>query len=151
VDVVQLFEPFVQQLVSNGGGHIWYAAAERGPTSYTSFYTTWQTLADQREALLAMTRAIHRTQKWLHAAEAATVAATIAPYFGDLDAAILTGCLARYKSLGLWGRDPYLPEAGFERLRRSCLSGGLINRGAPYAECVDNSLAQAVIGSASNP
>src|ERR1700731_2037680 len=38
-DVVQIFQPFVEDLIAAGDGHIWYAAATRGPTSYTSFYT----------------------------------------------------------------------------------------------------------------
>lgn len=145
LDVIQVFEPFVEQLVSEGAGHIWYAAAGRGPTSYTSFYTTEKTLTDRRDVMLAMIRAIHKTQTWLHGADPATIAETLASYFPDLDASVLTGCIARYKSLGLWGRDPYLPETGFERLRQSCLSGGLIKRGSDYADCVDNSLARTVI------
>ena len=145
IDVIQLFEPFVTQLVSEGAGHIWYAAAHRGPTSYTSFYTTEQILTDQHDTMLAMTRAIYRTQTWLHDTDARIIADTLAPYFPDLDGDVLTGCIARYNSLGLWGRDPFLPEAGFERLKQSCLSGGLIRRGAAYARCVDNSLARAVM------
>ena len=145
IDVIQVFEPFVEQLVSEGAGHIWYAAANRGPTAYTSLYTTEQVLTGRRDVVLAMTSALFRTQKWLHAAEAESVAETIAPYFADLSAATLTGCIARYKSFGLWGRDPILPEGGFEQLKRSCLSGGLIERGADYGQCVDNSLALAVV------
>ncbi|MDA0652860.1 MAG: ABC transporter substrate-binding protein [Proteobacteria bacterium] len=148
VDVIQVFEPFVEQLVSEGAGYIWYAAAHRGPTSYTAFYTTGQILTGQRDTMLAMMRAIHRTQTWLHGSDPETIANTLKSYFPDIDAATLTGCIARYKSLGLWGRDPFLPEAGFERLKRSCLSGGLIRRGASYRDCVDNSLALAAIGHA---
>ena len=95
--------------------------------------------------MLAMTRALFRTQKWLHGAKAQTIAETIAPYFANLNGVTLTGCIARYKSLGLWGRDPFLPETGFERLKQSCLSGGLIERGAEYGHCVNNSLARSVI------
>ena len=145
LDAIQVFQPYAEHLVRDGVGHIWYAAANRGPTSYTSFYTTERNLVDQRDAMLAMTHALFRTQKWLHAAEAETIAETIAPYFAELKGVTLTGCIARYKSLGLWGRDPMLPETGFERLKRSCLSGGLIERGAEYGHCVDNSLARLVV------
>lgn len=145
IDVIQVFEPFVEQIVSEGAGRIWYAAARRGPTSYTSFYAAQRTLTDYRESMLAMTRAIHRSQTWLQDADPMTVAATLAEYFPDLDSGTLAGCVARYKSLGLWGRDPYLPQAGFNRLRQSCLSGGLIKHGAEFTECVDNSFAEAVV------
>ena len=147
LDAVQVFQPFAEQLVRAGAGHIWYAAASRGPTSYTALYTDRRTLDDRHDEMLAMTRAIHRTQKWLHASGAETVAGAIAGFFPDLDADVLVACVARYKSLGLWGRDPFLPEDGFERLKAACLSGGLIRRGADYRDCIDNSLARAVIRS----
>ncbi len=147
LDAIQIFQPFVEQLVSEGAGHIWYAAASRGPTSYTTLYTTERTLADRPDVMVAMTRAIYRTQKWVHRQDAATIAATIAGFFPDLDADTLTACIARYKALDLWGRDPLLPRGGFETLKGACLSGGLIERGADYADCVDTSLARTVIES----
>lgn len=147
LDVIQIFEPYVEQLVRGGVGHIWSPAAARGPTTYTALYTTEATLRDQRDAALAMTRAMYRTQKWVHARDAKTVAATIAPFFPDLAADTLTACIARYKRLGLWGHDPLLPKDGFERLKGACLSGALIERGAAYGNCIDTSLARTVIGS----
>ena len=123
------------------------AAATRGPTSYTTLYTTERTLAAKPDVMLAMTRAIYRTQKWLHRQDAATIAATIASFFPDLDTDTLTACIARYKALDLWGRDPFLPKGGFETLKGACLSGGLIERGADYADCVDTSFARTVIES----
>lgn len=147
LDAIQVFQPFAEQLVRDGAGHIWYAAAARGPTSYTALYTTERMLADRPDIMLAMTRAIYRTQKWVHGHDAATIAATIARFFPDLDADTLTACIARYKAGGLWGRNPILPRGGFERLKVACLSGGLIERGADYADCIDTSLARTVIES----
>ena len=147
VDAIQVFQPFVEELVREGVGYVWYAAASRGPTSYTALYTTERMLADQCDTMLAMTRAIYRTQKWLHAQDAGTIAATIARFFAEVDADTLTACIARYKALGLWGHDPVLPKDGFERLKGACLSGGLIENGAEYADCIDTSLARAVIES----
>jgi NitT/TauT family transport system substrate-binding protein len=147
VDAIQVFEPFVEKLVSEGAGHIWYEAAARGATSYTSLYATEATLTEERDTMLAMVRAIYRTQKWFRARDAGTVAATVGPFFPALAPETLAACLARYRALGLWGYDPVLPQDGFDRLKRSCLSGGLIGRGADYGDCVDNSLARAVIES----
>ncbi len=147
IDAIQVFQPFVEQLLREGVGHIWYAAAARGPTCYTTLYTTERMLADKPDSMLAMTRAIYRTQKWFHAKDAATVAATIARFFPELDADTLTACIERYKTLGLWGHNPVLPKDGFERTKSACLSGGLIESGADYDDCVDTSLARAVIES----
>ena len=42
----------------------------------------------------------------------------------------------------MWGRDPILPEAGFDRLRRALLGSGFLQRAVPFAECVDNRFAK---------
>ena len=67
---------------------------------------------------------------------------TIAPYFDGLDGSTLTASIGRYKSLGIWGGNPILPKAGFERLQAACLSGGLIAKGSDYDDCVDLELAR---------
>ena len=66
LDVVQLFQPFAEELIASGEGHLWYAAADRGPCSYTSFYARRGTLAAKRREMLKLVRALYRTQKWLH-------------------------------------------------------------------------------------
>src|SRR5271169_1512341 len=63
VDVVQVFEPFAAELLADGAGHLWYAQASRGPTSYTTFYTRRGLLSARRGELHRMVRAIYRTQK----------------------------------------------------------------------------------------
>ena len=144
VDVIQVFQPFAEELVADGVGHIWHAAATRGPCSYTTLYTVRKTLDTQRDALYRMTRAMSRAQKWLHGHSAADVAAAIAGFFEDVPRDRIEGAVARYQDLGIWGQNPVLPRAGFERLRVALLSGGLIKREIPFEDCVDNSLADIV-------
>jgi NitT/TauT family transport system substrate-binding protein len=145
VDVVQVFEPFAAALLAEGAAHLWYALASRGPTSYTTFYARRGLLAARQHELRRMVRAIHRTQKWVAAASGAAIAAEIAQYFVDVPAAILGDACARYKSLGIWGSDPRLPRAGYDRLRASLVSGGFVSPGTPYDVAVDNGLADAVV------
>jgi NitT/TauT family transport system substrate-binding protein len=92
-----------------------------------------------------MTRAIFATQKWLHAAAPAAIANAIASFFPSVPAAHLTAACARYRALGVWGRDPILPQAGFDRLRAGLLSGGLVRRAPTFEQAVDNRLARSVI------
>ncbi|PPR21406.1 MAG: hypothetical protein CFH40_01625 [Alphaproteobacteria bacterium MarineAlpha10_Bin3] len=145
LDAIQVFQPYAEHLIRDGIGHIWYAAATRGPCAYTTLYTTRRMLNDDPQSLLAMTRAIYRTQIWLHATPDAEVAKTIASFFPDLAPEILIACIARYRSLGIWNTNPVLPRNGFDLLRQSCLSGGLIATGADYETCVDTSLARQAI------
>jgi len=145
VDVAQLFQPQVEELLSAGAGHIWYVAAARGPCSYTTLYCLQATLEKQPDVMHRMTRAMFRAQKWLHAHDGHTVAAAIASFFPDCPIDLLAAAVERYKSLGIWGRNPRLPRAGFERLREALLSGGLIKNKIAYETCVDMRFADAVI------
>ena len=144
LDVAQMFEPFVEQAVA-AGANVWYPASARGRTSYTVFVTHCDRLAADPEPFRRMARAIYRAQRWVHAEPPAGIAAMIAGYFPALDRGVLTGALARYKEQGVWGRDPVLPEAGFDRLRRALLGSGFLSREVPFAECVDNRLAEEAV------
>lgn len=141
LDVVQLFQPLAEELIASGDGHLWYAAADRGPCSYTSFYARRGTLAAKREEMRKLVRALYRTQKWLHLQAPDTLADIVAPYFPNAPRPLLVAALARYYDLGIWGRDPILPRAGYDRLIAGLASGGFV-RGTKFATAVDNSLAE---------
>ena len=144
VDVVQVFQPYAEELVRDGA-HIWYAAATRGPTAYTALYTTRQRFESEPETMAAMARGLYRTLGWLNAAPPETVAETISSYFPTLAHDLLTACIARYQTLEVWNQTPVLSRDGFERLKASCLSGGLITHDTPYETCVDNRYAEAAV------
>ena len=44
----------------------------------------------------------------------------------------------------LWGRDPILPRAGYQRLVAGLVSGGFV-RGTAFETAVDNSLAEQAV------
>ncbi|HVC63343.1 MAG TPA: ABC transporter substrate-binding protein [Acetobacteraceae bacterium] len=145
LDVVQVFEPFAAALEADGAGHVWYAAARRGPTSYTTFYARRGLLRDRREELHGMVRAIYRTLKWVAGADGAAIADAIAGFFPDMPPALLAAACSRYKALGIWGTDPVLPRAGYDRLLSGLVSGGFVSPGTPFEVAVDNSLAAEAI------
>jgi NitT/TauT family transport system substrate-binding protein len=144
IDVMQAFEPFVEQAVE-AGGHIWYAAASRGLTAYTSLYTTRQCLARDPESLLGITRAMYRTQQWIATHSAADLAACVAAFFPDLPRHTLTAALERYMMLRLWNRTPMLRPEGLAWLDAACRSGGYTQQSVPYERCVDMRFAAQVI------
>jgi NitT/TauT family transport system substrate-binding protein len=145
IDVLQAFQPFVEQAVEAGVGHVWYAAACRGLTAYTSWYTTREFMARHPQELLRMTRAMYRTQQWIAAHSAADLAARVASYFPDLSQSTLTNALARYQTLQLWNHTPVLRPEGLAWLEAACLSGGYIQRGVGYERCVDMRFAEQVV------
>lgn len=141
LDVIQVFEPVVSSLLASGVGHIWYAAAIRGPTSYTTFYTRRSLLLDRRAELRAMVRGIARTQQWVAAASGGDIASTIASYFPDTPLSLLTAACSRYKTLGIWSATPVMPRIGYDRLLAGLVSGGFVDPGTPFEVAVDNSIA----------
>lgn len=142
VDVIQVFEPFPSLLLADKAAHIWYEAARRGLTSYTTFYTRRGTLTSRRDELLRMVRAIAKTERWVATATGADIASTIAKYFPDVPAPILEAACSRYKSLGIWNATPILPREGYDRLRDGLVSGNFVSPGTPFETAVDNTLAE---------
>src|SRR5262245_4264963 len=103
LEAAQLFQPYAEQLLASGAGHIWYAAATRGLTAYTTLVTRRATLERRADDLLAMTKGLHRTLGWFAAASAAEIARTLKSYFPDVGEAIFAAAIERYRKLGLWG------------------------------------------------
>lgn len=58
IDVVQVFEPYAEALVSGGHGHVWHRFSARGDIAFTTFYTTRRFAAERRGASMALARAM---------------------------------------------------------------------------------------------
>jgi NitT/TauT family transport system substrate-binding protein len=126
-------------------GHLWYAAAKRGPTAYTSFYTRRPVLEARRDEMKKLVRGLYRTQKWLHAEPPEALADAVRSFFPSVPRSLLRAAVARYRVLGIWGRNPILPRAGYDRLKAGLVSGRFVREGASFAKAVDNSLAEEVV------
>lgn len=142
LEAAQLFQPYAEELLASGAGHIWYAAASRGLTAYTTLVTRRATLERRADDLLAMTTGLHRTLGWFAAAPAAEIARTLKSYFPDVGETIFAAAIERYRKLGLWGPDPVIRREGFDRLHAAMRAFGTLKRDIPYEQCVDASLAE---------
>ena len=136
LDVAQLFEPLVSQMKAAGTGHVWYAQASRGPTSYTAFYARTDVIAAKRAAMEAMVRGLARTLRWFAAASPEEIVACIAGYFEGGDAALMARAIARYKSVKLWTETPRFPPEALAQVERGMLSAGAIKRTPGFAGLV---------------
>jgi len=145
LDAVQLFQPYAEELVASGAGHIWYAAADRGLTAYTTLVTRRPLLTSQRDELLRMTRAMGRTLTWFAVTPGAEIAHTLRDFFPDVAADIFAAAMDRYRTLRLFAPDPVLRREGFDRLQAAMLSGSALPRAIPFEQCVDNTLAEQAV------
>jgi NitT/TauT family transport system substrate-binding protein len=145
LDAVQVFEPYAEELLAAGAGHIWYAAANRGLTAYTTLVTRRSVIEQKRPELLRMVRALRKSVQWIKATPGAEIQRVLADYFPDLPPAILAAAIDRYRALDLYASDPVNRPEGFARLAACMRSGGALKRDIPFAECIDNSLAEEVL------
>jgi len=145
VDAIHVFQPHAERLLASGAGHVWYAAAIRGLTAYTTLVTRRPVLAQREDEMLKMTRAVYRTLGWFAAAPAAEIATLLRDYFPDVSTAIFAGAIDRYRALGLWGSDPVIRREGYDRLHAAMRAAGTLRRDVAYEQCVDTKLAERAI------
>ncbi len=145
VDAVQVFQPHAERLVASGAGHVWYAAATRGFTAYTTLVTRRSTLVARNDELLAMTRAIHRTLGWFAKTPAHEIVRAVHEYFPDVDRATFAAAIERYRALNLWATDPVIRREGYDRLHAAMRAAGALGRDIAFETCVDTKLAERAI------
>jgi NitT/TauT family transport system substrate-binding protein len=145
IDVAQLFEPLVSQMEAAGTGHVWYAQASRGPTSYTAFYARTDVIAAKRPAIEAMVRGLARTLRWFAAASPEEIVACIADFFEGGDPALMARAIARYKSVKLWTETPHFPPEALAQLERGMLSAGAIKRTPGFAGLVAEDVTESAL------
>lgn len=142
VDAIQVFQPFAERLVRSGAGHIWYAAATRGLTAYTTLVTRREILQSRADELLKVTRAVHRTLGWFDKTPAAEIARLLGPYFSDLPQELFAQSIERYRGLKLWNTDPVVRREGYDRLHAAMRAAGVLTRDIPFEAVVDTRLAE---------
>jgi NitT/TauT family transport system substrate-binding protein len=142
LEAAQLFQPYAEELIASRAGHVWYAAATRGLTAYTTLVTRRPTLERRADDLLKMTKGLHRTLGWFAATPAVEIARALKGYFPDVTEPIFAAAIERYRKLGLWGPDPVIRREGYDRLHAAMRAFGTLKRDIPYELCVDTSLAE---------
>jgi NitT/TauT family transport system substrate-binding protein len=145
LDAVQVFQPYAEDLLASGSGHLWFAAADRGLTAYTTLVTRRSVIVQKRTELLGMVRAMYRTLRWIRATPGVEIQSVLASYFPDVPPSIYAAAIDRYRALELYGPDPVTRREGFDRLAAAMRSGGALQREVPFEDCVDNSLAEQVV------
>ena len=145
LDAIQVFQPYAEELLQAGTGYLWYAAANRGLTAYTTLVTRRSVLAARRDELAAMVRAMYRSLRWIAATPGTDVARALASFFPDVPADIYAAAIDRYRALGLYASDPITRREGVDRLQAAMRSGGALDRDIPFDDVVDNTLAEQTI------
>ena len=134
-DYVHLQGPGPQQLEHDGVSHIVAALADAsGACAFSSLAATREWLAG--DMAKAFTRAYRKARAWLLATPAAEVAKAEAPFFRDIDVAVLTNTIATYQKLGNWTPHVEITEPAFEVTLDIFQHAGLITKRHAFADVV---------------
>ena len=136
IDVIQLFEPFVSEVLKSDRHNILYAAHNRGPTVYTTFICSQEGFAKKQAEFARLNEVLGTLQTWLHSYSAKDIAQIVQPYFAELELSVLTSAIDRYLQSQVWATTPEVSRAGFDRLADSLHSGGFIQTRILYDSCV---------------
>lgn len=145
VEVIQVYQPIARSLVEEGIGHVWYSAASRGPTCYTTLNTTRTFFDAHPDVILAMIRATYRTQKWIAENDAKTIAELVTPYLPDVSVATLIACCDEYRKNDVWSKNPIVQRGGLEWKRDAMLSSGAIRDRLEFEDYADMRYAEQVL------
>lgn len=132
IDVMQVFEPFASQAVADGHGHVWHRFSVRGDVAFTTFYATRAYIDANPAVCEKLVAGIARALTRMYAMEIGELAGKVAPYFPDVDGAVLAAAIDGYRRAGLWAREPSLPVSAIVRLKAALISGGFLQRDMPY-------------------
>ena len=147
IDAVQVFQPYAERLISTGAGHVWYAAADRGLTAYTTLVTRRGLLGSRADELSRMIRGMDATLKWFATAPSFDIADTVQSFFPEVSRDLFAACIDRYRALNLWGPDPVIRREGYDRLHAAMRSSGILSGDIAFEDVVDTKLASTAIGS----
>ena len=134
-DFIHLQGPAPQQIEHDGTGHIVTSLADAiGPCAFSS-------LAAKREWLgtdmsRAFMRAYRKARAWLIATPADEVARVEAPYFKDIDIAVLAKTIATYQKLGNWTPHVEITRPAFEATLDIFQHAGLITKRHAYDDVI---------------
>jgi NitT/TauT family transport system substrate-binding protein len=145
LDAVQLFQPHAEELIAAGKGHLWYAAAARGLTAYTTLVTRRAVIDQRRDELVRIVRAMGSILHRMRGMPATEIANHLSGVFADIPCAMLAASIERYRALSLYATAPVMPRDGFDRLYGAMRAGGIFSRDVAFEDCVDNSLAAEVV------
>ena len=145
LDAIHVFQPYAEELVASGAGHVWYAAAMRGLTAYTTLVTRREVLAKRADELLAMTKGLYKTLRWFKETRGAEIAPLLKSFFPDVDQKIFAAAIDRYRALNLWAADPVIPREGYDRLQAAMRAGGALSKDIPFETSVDTALAEKAV------
>ena len=142
-DYIHMPNPQTQTLIEDGAGHLAASlGSEHGYLCYSSFAATPAFINEQPEVVHRFVRGFYKAQQWLAAADPATVAERVKPFFPGVPDTVLQASITRYKALEIWPDDPQIGTDGYDAMCQVLIAGGVVKAHHPYGRLVRPEFAQ---------
>jgi NitT/TauT family transport system substrate-binding protein len=134
-DYIHQQGPAPQQLEHDRVGHVVASVGEAiGPVAFSSLVATREWL--RTDTAKRFMRAYRKARAWLLATPAAKVAEVEAPFFPEIDRAVLTSTIGYYQKLGCWTPHVEITRPAFEVALDVFHHAGLITKRHSYEDIV---------------
>jgi NitT/TauT family transport system substrate-binding protein len=145
-EYVHVAEPVVQQLISDGAGHLLAALGpENGHLAYSSFAATHRFLEARADTAERFTLGFARALRWLDSTDPTEVAAAVGEFFPETSRDVLAAAIARYKAQEQWPQSPVLAQPEFDSLLDILLAAGMCRERQPYSKVVTTGIAESAV------
>jgi len=139
LDAAQVFQPYAESLLTDGGCYLWYAAADRGLTAYTTLVTR-RSVAGRAPGPNSLRWCVRLpvVAAFLSEKPSLDVAEALRDFFPDIPSKLRRRQSPAHRALGLYGPDPSR-GSGLDRLQAAMRSGGALDPRHAVRSVVDNS------------
>ncbi len=135
-DVIQVPEPYASDLIMAGEGHLWHAAARRGPTSYSGILARKHRLNGAPGLIVQINEALAQGCRYVLDNPGEKTAGLIARHFPTVREDVLATAIDRYSDLGIWAPSADVSSEGLEALHRILFDLGILTRTTTPAQIV---------------
>ncbi len=138
-DFVSLFEPNALDIENNGYGYVVASIGELGGVvPYTSYSARSSYIEENKDLIVAFTKAIQRGIDFVHNSSDKEVAEVILPQFPDTSLNDLEKVIARYRGIDAWPKTTMFSEESFNHLQDIMLDYGAIEEKVSYSDLIYN-------------
>ena len=142
-EYIHMPNPQAQTLIEEGAGHLAASlASEHGYLCYSSFAATPAFVDQNPDIIHRFVRGFYKAQEWLAAADPATVADRVKPFFPGVPDSVMQASITRYKSLEIWPDNPKIGVDGYDAMCQVLIAGGVVKAHHPYDRLVRPEFAQ---------
>jgi len=140
---IQLLEPVASMAESKNYGRV---AAAVGISTGDMIVTAYAAMPDYIESkpdvIQRFTNAIFKAQLWLEQHSSEEAAEVVAPFFANVDRQVLIKSIERYRTLGVWSKNPLIPRVAYDKFQEAAKKSGEIVSPTPYETAVRNEFAR---------